>query len=774
MRISLGAMLAIGLAGLQFIAVLAVVFSSYVTSERALLDHARELLSDVGTNAIEHSRGFLSPARGAAELSARLAQDQVIASDVPELLERLLFQQLQFAPQFSGLYHGTEDGSFVYVMRDPERDAFRTKIIRTGGGVRTTELIWRDKDYSVLERRMDPADTYDPRTRPWYVLARDKLTTVWTDPYIFFSSQRPGITLASPVLDGSGGVKGIVGVDIEISDISSFLARLRIGRSGRALIIHSNGDVIAHPDKALLKTVDSNGQLRFPDIQHVEDPIARAAVGHLMDNGTVSVEEETLSQFIYNGETYVSVVMPPINDNLPWITAAYAPESDFTQVIKMNRRDNIWIAVLVAAITGLCGLGLANYIYKPVRAFAVRSALISQGELDPAEPLPATYQELENANATLMQQIAARRATEMEYGKTFQLSSRGMAQIDAETGRFLRVNDKVTDITGYDAATLAGMTFAELAHPDDPRFLLFDAAQGSLPHEINRELRCQRRDGSTIWVALDAIMIFNLDGKPLHYVLTMEDITQARQTEDQIAELSRELSNLSRDKTLGQMAAGLAHELNQPLTAIAQNADSALYAVDQLAGADSELRATLHEIAEQSMRAGEIIKALRGFIRRDEGIRSDFDLTDLIQQTGHLVRAEARAAGVKVSVEPGPLPPIHANRLQIAQVLVNLIRNAIEALASTSQADRQVRITARVDNGHVLLSVADNGPGVDPNIRLFTDFETTKPSGMGLGLSICQSIVQANGGRLWHERREPRGARFNFTVDLAEVRKGAA
>ena len=269
-------------------------------------------------------------------------------------------------------------------------------------------------------------------------------------------------------------------------------------------------------------------------------------------------------------------------------------------------------------------------------------------------------------------------------------------------------------------------------------------------------------------------MIFNLDGKPLHYVLTMEDITQARQTEDQIAELSRELSNLSRDKTLGQMAAGLAHELNQPLTAIAQNADSALYAVDQLAGADSELRATLHEIAEQSMRAGEIIKALRGFIRRDEGIRSDFDLTDLIQQTGHLVRAEARAAGVKVSVEPGPLPPIHANRLQIAQVLVNLIRNAIEALASTSQADRQVRITARVDNGHVLLSVADNGPGVDPNIRLFTDFETTKPSGMGLGLSICQSIVQANGGRLWHERREPRGARFNFTVDLAEVRKGAA
>ena len=104
MRKSLGAMLAIGLAGLQFVAILAVVFSSYVTSERALLDHARDLLSDVGTNTIEHSKGFLGPARGAAELSARLAQDRVIASDVPELLEQLLFQQLQLAPQFAGVF----------------------------------------------------------------------------------------------------------------------------------------------------------------------------------------------------------------------------------------------------------------------------------------------------------------------------------------------------------------------------------------------------------------------------------------------------------------------------------------------------------------------------------------------------------------------------------------------------------------------------------------------------------------------------------------------
>ena len=769
MRNSLGAMLAIGLAGLQFIAILAVVFSSFVTSERALLDHARDLLSDIGTNAIEHSRGFLNPARGAAELSARLAQDRVIASDVPEQLERLLFQQLQLAPQFAGLYHGTENGEFVYVMRSEEPGPFRTKIIRTEGEQRTTELIWRDDDFNVIERRMDPQDVYDPRTRPWYILAREQLTTIWTDPYIFFSSQRPGITLASPVLEETGSVRGIVGVDIEISDISDFLARLRIGTSGRALIIHSNGDVIAHPDKNLLKTQNADGTLRFVDIQNFEDPIARAAFGYLMEDGTVSVEKETLSQFTYGGETYVSVVMPPINDNLSWITAAYAPESDFTSVIKHNRRMNIWIAALVAVITGLCGLGLANYIYKPVRAFAVRSALISQGELDPAEPLPKTYQELENANRTMMQQIAARRATEIEYGKTFDLTSRGMAQIDAGTGRLVRVNERFSKITGYSADALREMAFSDLVHPDDPPFLLFDAGQGSVPHEINSELRCQRKDGETIWIAVNAIMIFNHDGKPLHYVLTIDDITQTKQTEEQIAELNRELSNLSRDNTMGQVAAGLAHELNQPLTAITQNADSALFAVDQLAGSDSDLHTMLEEIATQSMRAGEIIKALRAFIRRDEGIRKPFDLAELVHQTCHLVIAEARAANVTIDADIAELPLVYANRLQIAQVLVNLIRNAIEAISDCPRRERVVSVRAHTQGSQVLVVVSDTGPGVDPSISLFTDFETTKSTGMGLGLSICKSIVQANGGKLWHEDRDPNGASFYFTIDVANT-----
>lgn len=279
MRKSLGALLAICLAGLQFLAVLAVVSSSYVTSEQALIRHARDLLRDVGHNTIEHSKGFLRPAEGAAELAARLAQNRVIASDNPRLLEQLLFQQLQIAPHFAGVYFGSEDGDFVMVMRMAEGPApFRTKVITRTAEGREVRLIWRDNEFHVVHEETDPQDSYDPRSRPWYQEARARLTTIWTDPYIFFTSHQPGITLAAPVRSETGGLRGVVGVDIEISAISRFLAQLNIGETGRALIINSNGDVIAHPDPELIKTSRADGSLSFVNIAEFDDLIARAAL----------------------------------------------------------------------------------------------------------------------------------------------------------------------------------------------------------------------------------------------------------------------------------------------------------------------------------------------------------------------------------------------------------------------------------------------------------------------------------------------------------------
>lgn len=767
MKNSLGALLAIGLAGLQLVAVLAVVFTSYVTSERAMLSHAQKILGDVGTNATEHSKGFLRPARGAAELAARLSEHRILASDDPKILERFLFQQLKVTPQFSSLYYGAEDGSFVFVMRDPGQIPFRTKIITVDGETRRSEQIWRNANFDEIKSEVDPTDRFDPRTRPWYTRARDTLDTIWTDPYIFFTSQQPGITLAAPVRENSEErIRGVVGVDIEISSISEFLSNLSIGNTGKALIINRNGDVIAHPNLELLKTKDTDGTLRFQNIREFEDEIAQEAFSWLGDGFDPPTHKEAFSKFTFNNEVYISTLTPVISDNLPWTIAVYAPEIDFIGGLKRSRAISIWIAVLVAIATGVAGLALANYIYRPVRAFAVRSALVAQGEIDPSEPMPSTYRELAHANETLMQQIVARKKAEREYGQTFDLSSRAMAQTAPETGKLLKVNTKFCEITGYNANDVKDMRYVDLIHPDDRTLFNSDFFAAGDSFATRHEVRFIRKNGESIDVAVNAILIRDHNGNPLHAVVTLDDITESKAQENQIARLNRDLIHMSRGHTLGQMAAGLAHELNQPLAAIAQNTDTALLIVDSLQDSPPELREILTEVEEQSLRAGDIIRALRGFIMKDAASAISFDVVALSRQAKRLVQPEATEAGVTITPPEGSPPMVSANRIQVAQVIVNLLRNAVEAIGDSDLVRREITVTVQQVASHLEISVEDTGPGISDEIELFTEFETTKANGMGLGLSICRTMIEANGGKLWHDATYTSGARFCFTLPV--------
>ncbi|MFK7868063.1 MAG: cache domain-containing protein [Roseobacter sp.] len=772
-RLSLGLVLALCLAGLQFVAVSIVVFSSFITSEKVLLEHARNLLSDVGTNTIEHSRGFLKPARGAAELATRLAESQVIASDNFFVLEKLLFQQLQIAPQFSGLFYGDRSGSFVFVMRtSDEPGPFRTKVVRRDGDLRETTLIWRDDDYSIIEEKPDPTDTYDPRNRLWYQDASTELKSIWTDPYIFFTSQKPGITAASPVFGSDGSLQGVVGVDIAIDAISEFLSRLNIGDNGTALIVNKNGEVIAHPEPDLIRKRAEDGSFRFVTIDEIDDPVAQAAFGSFAMDLQEPLEEEMSRRFEYMGATYVSTLMPPISAELPWSIAVYAPENDFTGVIKANRAHNIWLAALIALATGIVGLVLANYIHKPVRAFAVRASLVSQGEVSASAPMPKTYRELERANATLVQAIVERKKTESEFGRTFDLASRGMAQIEAGTGRLIRVNAKFAQMLGYSATDILKLNIRDICHPDDPVADVFCSGQDMVQDGDLQEKRYVQRTGDVIWVSESVIVIRDEDGgAPIHAMVTADDITQRKGAERKIRQLNRDLSHSARVNVMGQMATSLAHELNQPLSAITQNMDAAVSALQHKKIDDPDLATILEETDRQAHRAGGIIKALRGFVRKDGTEKAEFDVVELIEQTLDLVRPEAKENAIAIRTSSAALLPVYGSRVQIAQVLVNLLRNAIEAIADSEVEERRINVKARNDDNGVLICVEDTGPGVDQSLAVFEQFETSKEDGMGLGLSICRTIIDAHGGRLWYQTSYNGYAEFCFTVPALLPRK---
>lgn len=768
MRLSLGAILAGSLAGLQLLAVLSVVLSSYWTSERTLLNHARALLSDLGSNVIGHSKGFLKPARGTAELAKRLAEHEIVASDNPQLLEKLLFQQLQVAPQFSAVYYGDELGNFVFVARSEEISPYRTKIIRNENNTRTIELIWRDDGYNIVQQKFDPNDKFDPRIRPWYVRAKKQRTSIWTDPYIFFSSKRPGITVASPVIEPDNKLRGVIGVDIEIEAISDFLAQLKPGDSGAVMILNNNGQVIAHPNSSLIKMVNRDGSLGFARIDNIDDPIARAAFGELGKLQKLTLDHEIKSEFEYEGNNYVSTLIPVQSDELPWTVAIYAPEDAFIGEIKINRTRNIWIAAGIALATGIIGLLLSNRILKPVRDFASRAELVSKENGPTFAALPNTYLELEKAGNTLAHEIAQRRMSEREYGLTFEMASRGMTQISFKTGQFIRVNAQLEDILGYSAEEMMGMTFEDILHPDEKvTYISFKDAMLERS-EYNRENRYVRKDGSQVWLRVNAILILDDFGNPLHAVATIHDITTRKISEEKILELSRDLSHNARANMMSQMAAGLAHELNQPLTAITQNVDAALMTIKGNPNTDAELVEILNELDQQAHRGGDIIRALRGFVTKDEGEKIAFDFAELVDQALRLVHPEATKHDIRISFNSSKKTYVLGNRIQIAQVVVNLLRNAIEAMADENNHAKEILVTTTSKNKMIEVWVEDNGPGIDKNIDLFTQFETSKKDGMGLGLSLSRSIIEENGGTLWHDAKFKNGSKFCFTLNVTK------
>lgn len=287
---------------------------------------------------------------------------------------------------------------------------------------------------------------------------------------------------------------------------------------------------------------------------------------------------------------------------------------------------------------------------------------------------------------------------------------------------------------------------------------------------IGRVVFAERKDGSTFPMEL-SIGEAAGDAHPL-FTGFIRDLTERQQTEARLESLQSELIHVSRVSAMGTMASTLAHELNQPITAVANYVEAVR---DLLANPDPAdipmIRDALDDTANEALRAGHIVRRLRDFVARGEVEKTIEKLPLLINEAAVLGLMGAREKGVEPRFDLDPYAsPVLVDKVQIQQVLINLIRNAVEAMATSPV--RQLTVTSRPDQrGFVRVIVADTGPGVAPEVaeQLFTAFVSTKVEGMGLGLSICRTIVEANGGRIWMEPREGGGTAFHFTLVSAKA-----
>ncbi len=295
------------------------------------------------------------------------------------------------------------------------------------------------------------------------------------------------------------------------------------------------------------------------------------------------------------------------------------------------------------------------------------------------------------------------------------------------------------------------------------------AAHGEM---VEMELRVLRPDRKIRWITAKARANRDARGMLSRVVGYVMDDSNRKRAEAQLLDQQRQITHLTRVAMLGELSGALAHELQQPLTAILCNAQAAqLLAAKQQFNA-GELREILQDIVSADKRAGEIIRSLRSMLMRGEIQLQSLSIRELICEVSTLAHATLIERNVQLSarIEEG-IPAVQGDRIELQQVLLNLVLNACESMSANAAEDRRIEIVVALEanEGVVRTSVLDRGKGIEPDQseRIFEPFFTTKKSGLGLGLAVCRSIIAAHKGRLWATSRADRGAAFHFTVALA-------
>lgn len=348
----------------------------------------------------------------------------------------------------------------------------------------------------------------------------------------------------------------------------------------------------------------------------------------------------------------------------------------------------------------------------------------------------------------------------------------GVVLVD-HRGRIQAFNRAAERLFGYPAAEVLGANISILMpEPDrsahDGYIARYLATR--VPRIIGRgrEVEAKRKDGSLFPVFLSVGAVEG--SEPPRFIGFVQDISFRRRAEEDTHRLQERLTHVSRLATVGEMSAGIAHELNQPLTAVANYAQ----ACDRLLGLPDpdieEIREALKQITSQAVRAGDIIRRLRALARNDVTKREPTDINVLVNELTELIQLDAKTHDVQYKPDlAARLPQVEVDRAQVQQVILNLVRNAIEALAETTSTPRQVTVrTQELADRTVEITVSDNGPGVAQSIapRLFDPFCTTKTHGTGLGLAISRTIIKSHQGSLDYRPNTPRGACFTVRLPL--------
>lgn len=385
--------------------------------------------------------------------------------------------------------------------------------------------------------------------------------------------------------------------------------------------------------------------------------------------------------------------------------------------------------------------------------------------------------ELRNARNELEEKVLERtaelRRSQALLARAQQLSQTGSFAWEVSTGEVVW-SEETFRILRYDRTTKPAVELAlQRVHPEDLPFVKQTIERASKDgKDFEHECRLLMPDGSVKHVQVSAHVVRG-DSSSIEFVGAVMDVTEHKQAEDALRKAQAELAHIARVMTMGELAASIAHEINQPLAAIVANGDACQA---WLAGAAPNLdqaRETVSLIVSDANRAADIIKRIRALVKKAETETVPLNINDAIREVVALAGAEARRNRVALRTELAEdLPPVVGDRVQLQQVIINLVMNGTEAMSSVADRPRELLVRSRrVESDRVLVAVQDVGIGIKPAslTKIFDTFYSTKPQGMGMGLAIARSIIENHGGRLWVLPNDGPGMTFQFALPVKPV-----
>jgi PAS domain S-box-containing protein len=764
---SIRRLLIIGILALEIATVGALVLSNYLSARSALSNNYEAMAHQVAGSAVARAQDLLTNAAAAVVDTRDAIEDGVLlVTDQPHLAQ-FLFESVKADHQLAGLYFGSPAGDFVYVTREHpgEDDLFRVKTIRIEGDQRAETVQLRDRHWQLMDEATAGTDNFLPTTRPWYHKALQIGGDGWTAPYTFYTSARPGISFARTVTTADGRIVGVVGGDIELGDIARFIAALRVGTHGRAMIVTRGTGKLAAADDPLSATPFDGSAAQLTPLSPTDNSGLMAALDRFNAVARGEGELPAADRYAALGTRYVSVTVPFAAADLPWILVIAVPETDYLGWFYDAQRTTLVVSVLIGLGAILLSMILWRALADPLERLRRNARAVGTGRWDDLRPIASRLAEIRETEAAIQSmagllsegqrtndrlvQHLRKLAAAVEQSPAALLITDGVGQIEY-------VNPAFERLTRYPLAAMLGQPISALGrHPEDCD--TYQQITRALAEGVvwRGEHSVEVADTGSFDAAFVVAPVRNDAGAVSNAIVIIEDVTEARAHERAITKALD--AAVAANQARAEFLAHMSHDLRTPLNAILGFSEIMRaemfgpigdrryleYSKD-IWDSGSYLLRIVNDVLE-------IARAESASLAVDE---DDVLLPALIETVCRLTAGQAISRRIRMTVEVAGDLHLRVDATKLQQILVNLVSNAIKF---TPEGGRIHISTRKPAGGGVELRVADTGNGmtrqqIDLALQPFTRIEnnplTRKTEGIGLGLPIAQRLIHLHGGTL--------------------------